>query len=205
MAQRARAAVAVPPRPPGRPALVVLAGLPGSGKSRLAAALTAQRNVVMLRSDAVRKVLFPHPTYTPPEHGVVFQTCHALLRSLLTEGYAVLFEATNLTHSNRRAVTKIADEQGVPWLLVWVDAPEEVVRQRLAARAPGSAAAFQSDADWNVYLRLKATVELPNPPSLVADTHTGFDQAVAAVARWLDAPASPTPFTEWGRGGEAQP
>ena len=184
--RRAWDVLQLPPRPLGPAALVVLAGLPGTGKSHLAAAVAAQRAVVVVRTDMVRKALVPQPTYSPLESGRVYRTCHAVLRTLLTKGYPTLFDATNLTVAGRRTLRCIARATGVPYLLVWVEAAPAVVRERLMCREQG-APAYDSDADWSVYKAMQATVERPQRPDLVvADTPGALDAAVTTIVEFLD-------------------
>ena len=197
-ARRVRAALGLPLGQRGEPAsgLVVLCGLPGSGKSFLAAAVAARREVAIVRADAVRKALYPRPTYTPAESGFVYQVCYALLRLLLAGGHQALFDATNLTRSGRRTLGTLAQAAAAPCLVVWVDAPEEVIRQRLRSRSQEPGTAFQSDATWEVYVRMRETVERPRSPDLVADTDAALPAAVDAIGQFLAAVALvPSPAT----------
>ena len=184
--RRVWAVLQLPPRPVGPAVLVVFAGLPGTGKSHLAAAIAAQRAVVIIRTDTVRKALVPQPTYSPVESGRVYRTCHAVLRILLTKGYPTLFDATNLTVAGRRALRCIARATGAPCFLVWVDAAPAVVRERLLRRERG-APAYDSDADWSVYRAMQATVERPQRTDLVvASTPGTLGEAVATIMGFLD-------------------
>lgn len=184
--RRVRDALRLPPRPAGPGALVVLAGLPGTGKSHLAAAVAAQRAVVVVRTDTVRKALVPQPTYSPVESGRVYRTCHAVLRILLAKGYPTLFDATNLTAVGRRTLRCIARATGVPYFLVWVETAPAVVRQRLMRRGQG-APAYDSDADWSVYQAMLTTVERPQRPHLVvAGRPDALGAAVTTIVGFLD-------------------
>ncbi len=176
----------LPPRPVDPAALVVFAGLPGTGKSHLAAAVAAQRAVAVVRTDTVRKALVPQPTYSPVESGRVYRTCHVVLRILLAKGYPTLFDATNLTVAGRRALRCIARATGVPYFLVWVEAAPPVVRDWLMRRGQG-APAYDSAADWSVYQAMQATVERPQRPALVpADTPGALGQAVTTIVEFSD-------------------
>ena len=176
----------LPPQPAGPPVLIVLAGLPGTGKSHLAAAVAAQRAVVIIRTDTVRKALVPQPTYSPVESGRVYRTCHAMLRVLLTKGYPTLFDATNLTAPGRRTLRCIARAAGASHFLVWVEAAPAVVRERLLRRDRGTPA-HDSDADWSVYRAMQATVERPQRTDLVvASTPGTLGEAVTTIMGFLD-------------------
>src|SRR5947207_12364864 len=94
------------------PALILLSGLPGTGKSHLAAAIAARHPAAVVRSDEVRKLLYSRPTYTSRENGFVYLTCYALLAHLLGDGYTAIFDATNLTRYSRKRARKIAAQAG---------------------------------------------------------------------------------------------
>jgi len=182
------------PPPTGRPALVLLTGLPGTGKSYLAAQVVAQRAVAIVRSDQVRKILFPRPTYSGEESGTVFLTCYELLRHLLAGGWPVLFDATNLSARSRQRAAEIAKALGAPLLVVQTVAPPQVVRERLAARQAGALPRFSSDASWEIYERMLPTAEPVQRPYLAVDTSGDVEPAVAEIVRFLDA-AGPGPVS----------
>src|SRR5262249_5574185 len=97
------------PAPAGhRRALIIPSGLPGTGKSYVAAEIRARHPAAVVRTDEVRKALFPQPTYGGEESGVVYRTCYALIASLLRDGYTVIFDGTNTTRDGRRRARTIA-------------------------------------------------------------------------------------------------
>ena len=81
----------------GPPFLVILSGLPGTGKSYFANRLTSHINSVIVGSDRTRKLLISKPVYSKSEHSRIFAVCHRLIEDFLSEGYVTIFEATNLT------------------------------------------------------------------------------------------------------------
>ena len=50
-----------------RPVMVVVSGLPGSGKSHFSRRLAEQVGLFTLESDVLRTALFPSPSYTRSE------------------------------------------------------------------------------------------------------------------------------------------
>jgi predicted kinase len=173
------------------PALLILAGLPGTGKSHLAAAIAERHPVVIVRSDEVRKALYQRPTYTPGENGFVYLTCYALLQLLLRDGYAVVFDATNLGRDSRRRPRALAQLAGAPALTVFTLAPAAIVAQRLAARDAGQAAAYASDADWAIHAKLAPTPQFEGPEerALTVDTSRPLSAALNAITAFLRAAA----------------
>jgi hypothetical protein len=70
------------------PVLIMMSGLPGSGKSHLSRILAERVRAVVIESDAVRKMLFPRPCYSAVESAAVHRACQQMMRRLLTRGGA---------------------------------------------------------------------------------------------------------------------
>ncbi len=143
----------------GRPVLVVLTGLPGTGKSHFARELTQQVPLLVVGSDRIRKLLVSRPKYTPGEHSRLFAACHHLIENYLDQGCRVLYDATNLTGSSRRPLYRICERLDVPLVLVRFTAPRETVRRRLVERAARPHPGDYSDSGWLVYCRLSSQEE----------------------------------------------
>jgi predicted kinase len=110
--------------------IVVLVGLPGSGKSTY----LAQLGVSGLSSDAIRNLLANDET-DQTIHDRVFQTLRYLLRQRLAIGRPVTFiDATNLTVEERRPYIGIGKSYGCQVEAVFFDVPLEVCRARNAQR-----------------------------------------------------------------------
>jgi predicted kinase len=110
--------------------IVVMVGLPGSGKSTYLARLGAES----LSSDAIRKLLVDDET-DQSANGRVFQTLRYLLRHRLALGRPVTYiDATNLTPNERRPYVRIAKSFGGEAEAVFLDVPLEVCRKRNARR-----------------------------------------------------------------------
>lgn len=166
-------------------ALISLAGLPGSGKSHLARDLHDGTQAVVVRTDEVRQVLFPEPTYARDESGTVYQTCFAVVRALLRDGYAVIFDGTNGRRTGRRRLATIARETGASHLLVLVTADDEVVRGRIIERQAGRAPSFSSGAGWEIHQLMAASEDYGGHFDLVVDTGSETSSAVTAMIGFL--------------------
>lgn len=157
---------------PAPPVLVILCGLPGTGKSHFARALIDRAPAFLwVNSDYCRKLLVSGgtPDYSREEHQRVFAAMHALVAELLAAGHPVVFDATNLNEEVRRPLYAAAAGAGVAPLLIRFTASRSLTRQRLAEREQGIAEAAHSDAGWAVYQRMAdADGPAPRPHLLVA-------------------------------------
>ena len=167
--------------------LIVMVGVPGSGKSFLARALAERLGAELVQTDAVRKELFRRPRYTAAETRAVYATCHRRLGRGLSADRCVVFDATNLQERARTALGRVAEQRGAGLVLVVAYATEAVIRARLAARARGQDPCDLSDADWAVYLKLRRTAEPIQRPHLVANTCTSPRVLLDVLERRLGA------------------
>ena len=179
---------AVGPLPPPRSAavLVMLSGLPGSGKSHLASEICRRYPLAHLESDALRKALFKRPGYTQQESSRVFAAVHALLDSLLARGAPALLDATNLKEAHRQPVYDIAERHNAKLIIVQTIAPEAVVRRRMGARLAGANPLDRSDAGIDVYEAMRDEAEPIQREHLVVDTSGDVSSIVDMIVRELE-------------------
>ena len=169
------------PEPVVKPTFIAVSGLPGTGKTYFCTKLVERLPFVILESDALRKTLFSSPSYSPEESARLFRALHFLIGRLLKKGIPLILDATNLSEHYREYLYHIADRVGARLMMVSVEAPPEVVRERLAARAEQPAS--RSDADWEVYLKLKPTVEKICRAHYVVDTSRDISPVLDKIVR----------------------
>jgi predicted kinase len=174
------------PPPHSCAALVVVSGLPGSGKSYFCRRLASRHPLARLDSDALRKSLFDQPTHSPEESRRLFAACHYVLDRLLGSGISALLDATNLREVHRRQLYAIAERHGAKLVLVSLRAPAAVVEGRLAARARRADPEDLSDAGPEVYQRMRSLDEPIARPHIVVDTSADIEPAVQTVLRELE-------------------
>jgi predicted kinase len=161
----------------------VVSGLPGTGKSFFCCKLAERLSFLILASDALRKILFPSPQYKENENKRLFSACHVLIEELLRKGIPVIFDATNLLEHHREYFYRAAERAGAKLILVWVEAPTEVVRQRLLAREKAAMPQYDSEAGWEVYNKMKPRREKISRNHLVVDTSQDITAVIDKIVR----------------------
>lgn len=125
--------------------LVVVCGLPGVGKTTVARRIADRTGAVVLRTDAVRKELFPDPEYTASETATVYAELLGRAADRLADGETVVLDATFAEASFRADARETARERGVPFRMVKVECTEAVVERRIRRREG------LSDADFEIH------------------------------------------------------
>ncbi|MBI3411383.1 MAG: AAA family ATPase [Planctomycetes bacterium] len=150
--------------PARRSALILISGLPGTGKSTLADDLSQQFNAVWLRSDVIRKELIhgdPVSTrgskveegiYSPEATARTYHEMQRRATEAIWQGRRVIVDANFRLQWQRRLFFRIAKDRCVPCLFLNCEADAQVIRERLRNRRGDV-----SDADWSIYEYAAAT------------------------------------------------
>ena len=163
-----------------------LTGLPGSGKSTIAAGVeellvTRDRLAYRLDGDNLRHGLNGNLGFDPADRAEnVRRTAHAA-RLLADAGAVVVVSLVSPYSSDREEARRIAAEWDVPFREIWVSAPLEVCEERdpkgLYARARAGELTGMTGID--------DPYEAPMAPDLVLTGQEPTAQAVAAVLRLI--------------------
>ena len=177
------------PEPFAKPVFVVVSGLPGSGKSYFCRQLAQRFPLLILETDRLRKALAPRPSYSAQESARLFEACHLLIEGFLKKGIPLVLDATNLVERHREILYHISEKAGAKLILVQVDAPPEVVLQRLDGRSQGSDPSDNSEADIKVYNRMRPSAERIQRDHFQVDTSNdltpALDKIMREINRWV--------------------
>ncbi|HEY6748038.1 MAG TPA: AAA family ATPase [Mycobacteriales bacterium] len=179
----------------GRVRLVLIGGLPGTGKSTLAGALADRMGAALFRSDRIRKefaFLRPDKPAGAPYRTELYDpevteaTYRALLddaRATLERGGSVVLDASWSDAHQRDLAIELAGAVDADLTQLQCAAPPEVAVQRLEARA---GTGDPSDADPGIAAAMAADFA-PWPSATVLDTTAPVDACVTAAVGVLGA------------------
>jgi uncharacterized protein len=131
---------------PRQPLLVLMHGLSGSGKSRLARRLAPRLQAAWVRSDLERKRLhgldplapagadLGEGLYDPASSRRTYQRLAEIARTALQAGVSLVVDAAFLELEQRETFVRLALEHGGRPMVLACEAPAELLRKRVAMR-----------------------------------------------------------------------
>ena len=144
--------------------LILIAGLPGSGKTSLAQAISQLLNAKHFHSDQVRRELGLWGHYQPADKAAVYNELLSRTRLALEAGETVVVDSTFYLASLRNPFDLVAKQLGVKAIWVLATAPNEILRQRVAMPRA------DSEASLSVFEKIAAAFEPLEGPHLTIDT-----------------------------------
>jgi predicted kinase len=165
--------------------VIVLVGLPGAGKSTLAAAVARRLpDARVLDKDLVRHVLFDPCDYTSAERDVVFAAMLDAARYHLGRNRIVIFDGLTFSRRSQVAAAEaVAADAGAFAAVVVCDVPLDVAIERCEAGGDGHPAA---NRDGELVRRVAAEMEEPAGDYLTLDMTGEVDRLAAQALAYVD-------------------
>jgi predicted kinase len=189
-----------------KPFLVIMHGLAASGKSTFASELLQAWHAIRVRSDVERKRLAGMSAnaatlspvggglYSADRSDATYARLATLADAIMAAGYPAIVDATFIRRAHRERLAATARARGAKWIIINIDAPVDVLRRRIVARAalgadPSEAtpAVLEHQLEINEALtayELRRTVTLDGERPIAPEHY-------AAIARLID--VVPTP------------
>ncbi len=174
-----------------QPRLLVVGGLPGTGKSSVAETFARRLGAEYLNSDVVRKILagagpgtsFPAPVgegiYTAAMDELTYREMLLQAGNSLRAGRSMVLDATFSREWWRRQTRALARRSGARAVMVECHCPVNVVRKRLEDRRSRGGV---SDARWEVYRAMRRHYAAPGPDVVRVNTVRPMEEGLAEIA-----------------------
>jgi predicted kinase len=141
--------------------VILVFGLPGSGKTTLAEELAGRLKAVYLGSDPLRKEMIRDISYTAEEKSAVYDRMLELALDAVVRWDDDVVADANFHLTKERQLFQDAFRQQTALYLIEIRSKEELIRERLSARRE------DSDADFAVYEKIRAEWEPEDSDHLV--------------------------------------
>jgi predicted kinase len=171
--------------------IVIMAGLPGTGKSTLARALAQGLPGAVLDKDVIRAALFEPGLveYSLAQDDfcqeIMLQTAGYLLAKH-AELHVLLDGRTFSRRYQRERVIEFCEKVGTAWAVLECVCAEQAALRRLA-EAVARKIHPATNRTPELYRQIQKAWEPIDPPKLVIDTDTNLESCVDQALRYLDA------------------
>lgn len=146
-----------------QPKLIILSGLPFSGKSTLANKLRDALRIRVVSYDhdiyAKHKDAVPPGTSAAKEYELVQAIAHEKLRVLLKNGESIIYDDLNLEKTDRQLLLELARQCDAKAYIIFVDTPLSVIEERRQANMKLPNRGHIDDA------KMQLNISLLQPPS----------------------------------------
>ena len=149
--------------------LYIICGLQGTGKSTFAEGLAEDLEAEILRTDVIRKELFPERTYSDEEKEQVYAEMFKQASEKFCKNTDLILDAT---FEKAEYIAKAIEISGGIYNIIKITCPEKIVKKRLDRRFGD-----ESDAKFQQYQNSKKSFEPITEKHCVIDTSDEIDTA----------------------------
>jgi len=136
-----------------RQILILITGLPGTGKTTFALALAKQLQFAHFNSDMLREALGMKGRYDEATKQLIYSTLLKRVEEALRQGKSVIVDATFYKEHLRTPFQQTAAQSEVPVMWIELRAAAPTIKERVGQERP------YSEADYEVYLRIEKEYE----------------------------------------------
>lgn len=144
--------------------LLIVFGLPGSGKSYFSQELSKKLKADYLSSDELRLEIQKKGQYSELDKSQVYELMMKRMTESLSKGRTVVLDATFSRRKMRIDFINQSENLNSDYFLIRIEANESDIKERLEKSRP------YSEADYSVYKKIKEEFEEVNRPHLILNS-----------------------------------
>ncbi len=133
--------------------IIIVFGLPGSGKSYFASKLAERINARYVNSDVIRRELFDVRKYSREEKMTVYNVMFREMKKAILQNKSIVLDATFYKRHIRNKFIEVVNEIGKRIIFIEIRAELKIIIERLSRKRKNS------EADYSVYLQIKEVFE----------------------------------------------
>lgn len=158
--------------------VIIIFGLPGSGKSYFASRFAKVINAAYINSDKVRKETFEKSVYSDLQKKAVYDKMLEQMKLSVKQNKNVVLDATFHKENTRKTFAEeMKDKGGISFIEIQAD--ENTIRERLKRPRP------YSDADFEVYKIISQQNEPLNEPHLILKSTDNINEMIQTATDYL--------------------
>ncbi len=174
-------------KPPSnsKPHLVVMVGIPGSGKSYFAEHFAGTFKAPIISHDRITKELFGLTVTDTKTTAVINKVAGYLLDEVLKTGRTVVFDGQTDLRTERANIAKKSKDAGYDPLFIWVQTESITAQKRATKRSPDKSVI--SNDEFDDKLKRFSAPHSSEKPVVISGKHT-YNSQLKIVLRHLVEP-----------------
>lgn len=160
--------------------IIIICGLPGTGKTFLSNKLSQYVNATVLSTDKLRKELFGKPTYAPWERALIYDVLFLLAKYLHSSGINCILDGTFNMEKSRSEVKELLNLTNDQVHIIECICPEDMIITRLLLRKDD-----YSDANVSIYLKMKKIYEPVRQKHISINTIKPIDKNIEKILKYI--------------------
>lgn len=160
--------------------IVIVCGLPGTGKTFIAKTLSKRIDAIVLSTDKIRKELVEKPTYSLWERSLIYDVLFLLSKYLKTAGINCILDGTFNQKRSRDELIKKLNLKSTDLFIIECICPEDIIISRLISRRNDF-----SDANISIYFKMKKIYEKVLEKHLTIDTSESIEKNIEKIMQFI--------------------
>ena len=164
-----------------KPHLLIMVGIPGSGKSFFAEHFSGYFSAPIISSELIRKELFNSPNYSKDEELAISKISNYLLIEIMKTNKTIVYRANTETRQERSNIYSICKENGYIPLVIWVQTDIINSKKRITKIASGN----NDMLDYFEHKLVKFNPPIVSEKAVVISGKHTFDSQLKIVLKHL--------------------